>query len=149
MGALPHTIPTRTTHQRRPGHPRGLGAMPRRVVAVDLTPQAVEQVAGRVLGLLHGLQRQQKEQQRLISAGPRTRPQRPARYGGARSSLATVASCEPRSRVLKTLGRVRGVRRMNAAAREAVARTYAEILCCRHPGTQWIVRPVDQDMHCS
>jgi hypothetical protein len=70
MRALPHTIPTRTTHQRRPGHPRGLGAMPRRVVAVDLTPQAIEQVAGRVVGLLHGQQQQQqREEQQLISAG--------------------------------------------------------------------------------
>ena len=63
---VPHTIPTRTTHQRRPGHPRGLAAKPRRI-AVDLTSQAVEQVAGRVVQLLHG--QQQREEQQLISAG--------------------------------------------------------------------------------
>lgn len=68
MRALPHTIPTRTTHQRRPGHPRGLTAKPRRI-AVDLTPQAIEQVAGRVVGLLHGQQQQQQKERQLISAG--------------------------------------------------------------------------------
>lgn len=46
--------------------------------------------------------------------------------------------------VLKLLGRVYGARRMNAVAKEAVARTYAEILRRRHPGTQWIVRPVER-----
>jgi hypothetical protein len=44
-------------------------AAPRRI-AVDLTPQAVEQVAGRVAQLLGHQQQQQAEQtERLISAG--------------------------------------------------------------------------------
>lgn len=77
--------------------------------------------------------------------GHRLGPQRPARYGGARGgSPATLASYQPGSLVLKALGRVRGVRRMNAVAKEAVARTYAEILRRRHPGTEWIVRPVER-----
>ena len=73
-------------------------------------------------------------------------PRRGARGTGARGgSPAAAPASRPRGAVLKLLGRVRGVRRMNAAARESVARTYAEILRRRHPGTQWIVRPVKRD----
>ena len=39
------------------------------------------------------------------------------------------------------------IRRMNAMAKEAVARTYAEILRRRYPGTQWIVRPVERSQN--
>ncbi len=63
--------PARTAHEPRPARNpraprrRGLGAIAHRV-AVDLTPQAVEQVASRVVQLLGHPQRQE---QRLISAG--------------------------------------------------------------------------------
>ena len=57
----------RPARSLRPPRPRGLGAMARRV-AVDLTPQAVEQVASRVAQLL-GHQQQQKQEPQLISAG--------------------------------------------------------------------------------
>jgi hypothetical protein len=66
MRALPRTIPTRAVRERRPAHRRGLAAMTRRV-AVDLTPQAVEQVAGRVVLLLGGTNQQRRSE--LISAG--------------------------------------------------------------------------------
>lgn len=55
----------RPVRSLRPSRRRGLGAMARRV-AVDLTPQAVEQVAGRVAQLL-GYQQHREPQ--LISAG--------------------------------------------------------------------------------
>jgi hypothetical protein len=51
---------------RAPRH-RGLGGIARRV-AVDLTPQAVEQVASRVAQLL-GHQQQHRPEPRLVSAG--------------------------------------------------------------------------------
>ncbi len=66
----PTTIPTRPARSTRdscapPTRRRGLAATARRV-AVDLTPQAVEQVAGRVAQLLgHSGQRRLE----LISAG--------------------------------------------------------------------------------
>jgi hypothetical protein len=64
MHALNSTPPT-ATRGLHPPRRRGLGAMARHV-AVDLTPQAVEQVAGRVAQLL---QRQQQQEQRHAS-GP-------------------------------------------------------------------------------
>jgi hypothetical protein len=79
-------------------------------------------------------------QQRLSGRG-RGASGRGARGG---SPAATAALSEPRGAVVKLLGRVGGVRRMNAIAKDAVARTYAEILRRRHPGTQWIVRPVER-----
>jgi len=52
-------IPTRATRAPCPRRGRGLGAVARQA-AVDLTPQAVEQVASRVVQLLH---RQQQQEQ--------------------------------------------------------------------------------------
>src|SRR5271170_2658702 len=52
-------IPTRATRAPCPPRRRGLGAVARQA-AVDLTPQAVEQVAGRVVQLLH---RQHQQEQ--------------------------------------------------------------------------------------
>jgi HTH domain len=57
--------PSRTSRDHCPPRQRGLGAMARRV-AVDLTPQAVDQVASRVAQLL---QRQRQSEPQLISAG--------------------------------------------------------------------------------
>lgn len=59
--ATPPTA-TRAVHPQRR---RGLGAMARRV-AVDLTPQAVEQIANRVAYRLRG---EQHSEPQLISAG--------------------------------------------------------------------------------
>jgi hypothetical protein len=56
------TSTARETHY--PPRIRGLGAMARQV-AVDLTPQAVEQVASRVAQLLHR-QQQHQEQREMI-----------------------------------------------------------------------------------
>jgi hypothetical protein len=56
--------PTRTAPQRCSGRRRGLGAAPQRI-AVDLTPQAVEQVAARVAQLL----RERQGAPQLLSAG--------------------------------------------------------------------------------
>jgi len=76
---------------------------------------------------------------------PPSGPRRGARGTGARSDLpAMTPASRPRGAMLKMLSRVRGVRRMNAAAKDAVARTYAEILRRRHPGTEWLVRPVER-----
>jgi hypothetical protein len=61
-----NTTPARTPRDKCPTRRRGLAAIPRRI-AVDLTPQAVEQVAHRVAQLL-GDERQQAEP-RLLSAG--------------------------------------------------------------------------------
>ncbi len=55
----------RLARNLRAPRPRGLGAIAHRV-AVDLTPQAVEQVAGRVAQLLG---HQQRREPQLISAG--------------------------------------------------------------------------------
>lgn len=57
----------RPAHSLRPRQHRGLGVMAHRV-AVDLTPQAVEQVASRVAQLL-GHQQSQRREPQLISAG--------------------------------------------------------------------------------
>jgi hypothetical protein len=57
----PTTAPTRALRDSCPTRRRGLGAMARQV-AVDLTPQAVEQVAARVAALL---QRQQQSAETL------------------------------------------------------------------------------------
>lgn len=63
-----HTTPLRATRQNYPTPRQVRYAAPRRI-AVDLTPQAVEQVAGRVAQLLTHQQQQTKEVERLISAG--------------------------------------------------------------------------------
>jgi hypothetical protein len=55
-------IPTSATRAPRPPRRRGLGAMARQV-AVDLTPQAVEQVATRVAQLLHRQQQAHDQEQ--------------------------------------------------------------------------------------
>jgi len=55
-------IPTRPTQDLCPPRRRGLGAIARQA-AVDLTPQAVEQVAGRVVQLLHRAQQNQQQAQ--------------------------------------------------------------------------------------
>jgi hypothetical protein len=57
----------RPARDLRPPRRRGLGSTARRV-AVDLTPQAVEQVACRVAQLL-GHPERQRQEPRLISAG--------------------------------------------------------------------------------
>jgi hypothetical protein len=59
-------IPTSTARGLCPPRRRGLGAIARQV-AVDLTPQAVEQVASRVVHLLH---RQQQTQQHAETREP-------------------------------------------------------------------------------
>jgi hypothetical protein len=59
-------VPTRATRAPCPPRRRGLGAIARQA-AVDLTPQAVEQVAGRVVQLLH---RQQQNQQQRETGEP-------------------------------------------------------------------------------
>ena len=61
-----NTTPTRTPRDNCPTRRPGLGAMPRRI-AVDLTPQAVEQVAHRVAQLLGD--KPQQAEPRLLSAG--------------------------------------------------------------------------------
>jgi hypothetical protein len=74
------TTPARTPRDTCPARRRGLAAAPRRV-AVDLTPQAVEQVAQRVAQLLQHKQLQQQPE--LITAGElarRLRVQRPWIY---------------------------------------------------------------------
>lgn len=79
IGAPRHNCPAQPPHRRATTHPRGLAATPRRI-AVDLTPQAVEQVAQRVTQLLGDRTRQQPE---LITAGElarRLRVQRPWIY---------------------------------------------------------------------
>jgi hypothetical protein len=53
-------IPTSAAHGICPPQRRGLGAIARQV-AVDLTPQAVEQVASRVVQLLHRQQQQTRD----------------------------------------------------------------------------------------
>ena len=58
--------PTRATRAPCPPRRRGLGAIARQA-AVDLTPQAVEQVANRVVQLLH---RQQQNQQQAQTGEP-------------------------------------------------------------------------------
>jgi hypothetical protein len=55
-------IPTRPARDLCPPRRRGLGAMARQG-AVDLTPQAVEQVASRVVQLLHRAQQNQPQAQ--------------------------------------------------------------------------------------
>lgn len=55
-------IPTRAIREPCPPRRRGLGAIARQA-AVDLTPQAVEQVAGRVVQLLHRAQQNQQQAQ--------------------------------------------------------------------------------------
>ena len=70
--------PTRTPRDHCAARQRGLGAMTRRV-AVDLTPQAVEQVAQRVAQLLQ----QREARPELITAGElarQLRVQRPWVY---------------------------------------------------------------------
>src|SRR5665811_540765 len=57
-------VETRVPRQRCSPRGRGLGATPRRV-AVDLSPQAVEQVAGRVVELIG----EREPATKLISAG--------------------------------------------------------------------------------
>jgi hypothetical protein len=59
-------IPTRATRAPCPPRRRGLGAVARQA-AVDLTPQAVEHVASRVVQLL---QRQQQNQQQAPTGEP-------------------------------------------------------------------------------
>jgi hypothetical protein len=64
-----HTLNATLTTPARDHHPRrrrGLGATARRI-AVDLTPQTIEQIATRVAQLLQ--REQHQEQQQLISAG--------------------------------------------------------------------------------
>lgn len=61
MHALSAT-PTTTARNLCPPR-RGLGAIARQV-AVDLTPQAIEQIATRVATLVHRQQQQQQEQER-------------------------------------------------------------------------------------
>ena len=70
--------PTRTTRERC--ELRGRAAAPRQVV-VDLTPQAIEQIAGRVAELLGD--RELRDQPNLLSAGElarRLRVERPWVY---------------------------------------------------------------------
>jgi hypothetical protein len=62
-------IPTRATRAPCPPRRRGLGALARQA-AVDLTPQAVEQVAGRVVQLLHRQQQQQLHRQQAQTGEP-------------------------------------------------------------------------------
>jgi hypothetical protein len=76
----PTTTPARASRDSCPTRQRGLGATSRRV-AVDLTPQAVEQVARRVAHLLQ--HKQLQTQPELITAGElarRLRVQRPWIY---------------------------------------------------------------------
>ncbi|HEY7932974.1 MAG TPA: hypothetical protein VID48_04035 [Solirubrobacteraceae bacterium] len=61
-----NTSPARTPRDKCPTSRRGLAAIPRRI-AVDLTPQAVEQVASRVAQLLY--HRDPQRQPELITAG--------------------------------------------------------------------------------
>ena len=73
------TCPTRAPRRRATTHPRGLAAATRRI-AVDLTPQAVEQVAQRVAQLLGDRAQRQPD---LITAGElarRLRVERPWIY---------------------------------------------------------------------
>ncbi|HEY5045195.1 MAG TPA: hypothetical protein VII53_05005 [Solirubrobacteraceae bacterium] len=75
----PTTTPTRAPRDTCPTRPRGLGAISRRV-SVDLTPQAVEQVAQRVAQLLGDRAQRQPD---LITAGElarRLRVERPWIY---------------------------------------------------------------------
>jgi len=62
----PSAIPTSPAARRCPPRRRGLGAIARQV-AVDLTPQAVEQIASRVVQLLH---RQQQNQEQAKPSEP-------------------------------------------------------------------------------
>jgi hypothetical protein len=64
----PSADPTSTARPRRPARQRGLGAIARHV-AVDLTPQAVEQVANRVALLLQRQQHVQEQAQTRESTG--------------------------------------------------------------------------------
>ncbi len=61
------TAPARRTAGRCAHRMRGLAATAARHVAVDLSPQAVEQVAGRVVQLLGNSEQQRRSE--LISAG--------------------------------------------------------------------------------
>lgn len=81
---MPTTTPARAPRDSCPTRRRGLGATTRRV-AVDLTPQAVEQVAQRVAHLLQHKHLQQQPE--LITAGElarRLRVQRPWIYKNRR-----------------------------------------------------------------
>jgi hypothetical protein len=60
----PHTTPLRATREHCPTPRQVRYAAPRRI-AVDLTPQAIEQIAGRVAQLLT----HQQQQEKPISAG--------------------------------------------------------------------------------
>jgi hypothetical protein len=72
-------IPTSTARGLCPPRRRGLGAIARQV-AVDLTPQAVEQVASRVAQLLHRAQQSQEQREAREPVGMVTVAQLAAYY---------------------------------------------------------------------